>query len=165
LLHCFRRISNKASLLSSSSDQRKRNSRILGEEGFSVLEAMVAIAVLAAGLLPLLALQGQFVSTVERIEHAEISLSAQDNALNLIKSANLAQAPSGRAIFEGYSVEYAAKAAVPPQNARGNGGMQGRFEMTLYDVDVRIIYVSGREDVFTIRELGWRATQGFLDGI
>ena len=71
----------------------------LKEEGFSVLEAMVAMAILAAGLLPILALQGQFVQTVTQIEHVEKSLTAQNNALNLMRTVDLTNVPTGCLLY------------------------------------------------------------------
>jgi len=126
---------------------------------------MVAMAVLAAGLLPLLALQGQFVKTVGQIEHVEHSLAAQANALNMIKSVNLTQVPTGEMSFGGYSVKYEAVAALQPQMARGQGGFPGRFELTLYNVELTIAYENGRTEKLIIRQFGWRATQSYLSGL
>ena len=171
LLRCFQKHSSNTSCSSRPreinpvSRGSKEYYRARGEEGFSVLEAMVAMAVLAAGLLPLLALQGQFVKTVGQIEHVEHSLSAQDNALNLVKSVNLTEAPLGEMVFEGYSVNYEAKAAISPRAVRDIGGLPGRFDLTLYDVEINIAYVSGRKETFGVRQFGWRATKSYLGGI
>ena len=99
----------------------------LKEGGFSVLEAMVAMAILAAGLLPILALQGQFVRTVTQIEHVEKSLTAQNNALNLMRTVDLTNVPTGEVQFENYRISYNATPAASTQTARANGGLPGRF--------------------------------------
>ena len=135
----------------------------LKEEGFSVLEAMVAMAILAAGLLPILALQGQFVRTVTQIEHVEKSLTAQNNALNLMRTVDLTNVPTGEVQFENYRISYNATPAASTQTVRGNGGFPGRFEVTLYDIQIKIIYLSGREENFSIRNFGWRETSSYLD--
>lgn len=164
LLRCFRRNTNRncGFVVRGKECERNRHPR---EEGFSVLEAMVAIAILATGLLPLLALQGRFVETVEQLEHAEQSLSAQANALSLIQTINMTETPRGEIAFTNYTVRYEAKAIRQSQPARGNAASPGRFELTLYDVDYEIIYVSGRKESFKVRQFGWRAVRGYLDGL
>ena len=135
------------------------------DDGFSVLEAMVAMAVLAAGLLPLLALQGQFVKTVTRIEHVEQSLSAQDNALALMHTVNLTETPKGEVVFDGYIINYEAKAAMAPSSVRDTGGLPRRYELTLYDVVLKISFDSGAEEELSIKAFGWRETSSIIDGL
>ena len=135
------------------------------DDGFSVLEAMVAIAILAAGLLPLLALQGQFVKTVTRIEQAEQSLSAQDNALGLMHTVNLTETPKGEVVFEGYIINYEAKAAILPAPIRDVSGLPGRYDLTLYDVVLKISYDSGAEEEFSIKAFGWREISSIIDSL
>jgi len=133
------------------------------DAGFSVLEAMVAMAVLAAGLLPILALQGQFVKTVTQIEHVQHSLAAQENALNTIRTIDLIQAPQGEVKFDGYSVIYNAVPTLNSQRAKVNGGLPGRFEVTLYNIEFEIKYLSGRQEKFTVRGIRWSEDSTYLD--
>lgn len=122
------------------------------------------MAILAAGLLPILALQGQFVNTVERLEHVDARLAAHDNVMATIRSVNLTEKPDGTLNMEETVVTWSAKPVLPARMAKNNAGFPGRFELTLYDVEVQINYLSGRNENFSVRSLGWRATKPFITG-
>lgn len=134
-------------------------------QGFSVLEAMVAMAILAAGLLPILALQGQFVKTVEQLEHVDQRLAVQDNVLNAIQNINLTEKPTGQLDFGDVVASWEAVPAVPARMGRGLGGFPGRFELTLYDVRVQVDYNYDRQENFSVRGIGWRALTPYLSGL
>lgn len=138
-------------------------------EGFSILEAMVAMAILAAALIPILALQGQFVKSVESLERLDIRLAARSTAVSYIKALNLSQNQNGEFVHLTNAgptrISWISTPATPPKIVRGNGGFAGRFELTLYDVNVTIDPENGGPEKFTIRALGWRPLESVADGI
>jgi general secretion pathway protein I len=135
------------------------------EAGFSVLEAMVAIAIMAACLLPLFALQGQFVNVVGQIERVELQIEARDQALEVIKLTDFNASPEVQFDYSQYQIRLSAKRASNTRPVKNSGGTSGRFEMTLYDVAVTIEYLSGNIDSFTVKELEWQETSGYLEGL
>lgn len=145
--------------------KRLKSKAASGEAGFSVLEAMVAIAIMAACLLPLFALQGQFVNVVGQIERVELQIEARDQALEVIKLTDFSAAPEAQFDFGQYQIRLSAKSASNTRPVKNSGGTSGRFEMTLYDVAVTIEYLSGNIDSFTVKELEWEETSGYLEGL
>ncbi|MEO0674994.1 MAG: hypothetical protein AAFY32_08320, partial [Pseudomonadota bacterium] len=80
----------------SSTMQHNARPRAVGTQaGFSVLEAIVAVALIAAAFLPLLALQTQLTRTAIAIERAEANLLARNNALALLQAINPGMRPAG----------------------------------------------------------------------
>lgn len=120
------------------------------------------MAILAAALLPLLALQTQFVRTTESLERAEIQLSAEAIALAHIKSLNLDQTPEGTIATPYGTLEWTSTPAQPPAAGRGAKGFPSRFVMTLYIVEVQFSSQTGQNQQFTLHGLGWHPTKPFL---
>lgn len=128
-----------------------------------MLEALVAMAILAGALLPLLALQGQFVTTTEALERNEHRLSVQDIALSHIAAHNLDQISQGELTTQFGQVSWRAVPAAPTQKGRGNGGFPSRYALTLYDIEVDISYNTGAQESFKLQGLGWRPTASIYD--
>lgn len=136
------------------------------------------MAILAAALLPLLALQGQFVKSVDSFARIDTRLTARASSIHYLKTLNLSQAKTGRYIHSGASygvdksaveIRWVAVPALGERRARTIGGAGGRFVMVLYTVNVEIWTVNAaipvKLDQFEMRGLGWRATRGLLEGI
>lgn len=125
------------------------------DQGFSVLEAMIAMALLAAAILPLLSLQGQFIRSVDSIERADRRLEIRHLALNKIKTINIADSPSGDYIQSDFRIAWSSKAVFPLQTVY-EAGTPGPNEIALFDVKVEIFFADGAVDSFNIRRLGWK---------
>ncbi|MEM8770363.1 MAG: hypothetical protein AAGD92_01825 [Pseudomonadota bacterium] len=128
------------------------------QQGFSVLEALAAIALIAAAFLPLLALQGQLARTVIATERAETRLAHKQSALNYLRVLNPTLQPQGTEVFGDAQLSWTARPISDEKPALGNGGEPGRFNIRLYEIDARITYADGRETTFSIRSMGWIPT-------
>lgn len=159
------------------------------DAGFSVLEAMIAVFLLAVGFLPLLELQSRFVSTTEALERAEVRIGQRQLTENHLATINFALQPEGRARYGDTQVSWQATPLAPARTVRAAGGAPSRFTVSLWDVEVEALTVRGsfatatgqnavpRVDTFGTndapdvppalryrrRGLGWTATQGVLD--
>ncbi len=98
-----------------------------GSDGFSVLEALVAMAILAAAMLPLLALQGQFIRSVESFERADTRIAARQNAVAYLKTLNFTQVETGRVVQGDVVLRWTAEPALPTRRTRWPGGEVGRY--------------------------------------
>ena len=134
------------------------------EAGFSVLEALVAIAILAAALLPLLELQNQFARTAAAIERTEQRIALEDMALAHISALNIDQTREGSILTPQGQIIWASQPTVEPRYARDNGGGRSRYLMTLYDVEVILRLKSGAQERMTFQALGWHPTKSILSG-
>lgn len=128
------------------------------ESGFSVLEAIIAMALLSVALLPMLALQSQFVDTALAVERAEVRISTRQNAANYLKSINFDQAPRGELDLGSRQLFWYATPISPPRNSWNSEIDPARYRLTLYQV---AITVQNEEQVvtdqFNLEGLGWSA--------
>jgi len=83
---------------------------------------MIAMAILAAALLPLLELQSQMVRSSASFERADMRSSARQNAVAYLKTVNFARDISGNINQGGADLRWVAVAAGPPRFTRGGLG-------------------------------------------
>lgn len=133
------------------------------EAGFSILEAMIAMALLAAALLPLLELQGQFTRVVGSLERADMRLQARDVALNKIITINPAENLRGELELQDSRISWMAQ-PVFPLKPLNDSGFDTPTDIALYDIKVEILFVDGSYDNFNVRRLGW-VSEDFLQSI
>jgi len=119
------------------------------------------MAVLAGALLPLLALQGQFVETTQALERSEQRLSVQDTAIAHISALNLDQTPNGEMSTPYGRVSWQSTPSAGPHKGRAASGFPSRYEITLYNVDIGINYNSGASER-VILQRGWRFDSPYL---
>lgn len=131
------------------------------EAGFSVLEAMIAIAILAAGFLPLLILQTKFIEVSRKIEQVDTRSMASYQAAELIRITNLDKTLSGTREFPEFTIVWVAEPAIKDKYVRSSRGRPGRFTVSLYDVSIEITYALGQRETLQMRGLGWTETYEF----
>jgi len=130
------------------------------QQGFSIMEALVAIALIAGAFLPLLVLQGQLTRTSLAIERAEDVLRIEANALDYLRALNPGLRPTGQEdLGGGVRLTWQAQALTQPKPAISHSAEMGRFDVALYDLTAIMNWPDGRESRFTIRSLGWVAKQ------
>ncbi len=120
------------------------------------------MAILAAALIPLLALQGQFLRTTEALERVEQRLVAEDIALAHIAALNLEQSPTGQISTHNAQISWQSRPLMPARKARNSDGFPSRYALTLYEVTVTLSYIGGRQEQFLLQGLGWKPTQSVL---
>ena len=132
-----------------------------GQAGFSLLEALIAVALIAAALLPLLALQGQLTRTVLAVERAGTSAKDMTSALSFLRTVNPMRDPKGTEQLGDAVLSWAARPVSDERPALDQGGTPGRFILQLYEIDATIAYDDGRRAEVTVRAVGWRPTDPF----
>lgn len=135
------------------------------EAGFSVLEALVAMAILAGALLPLLALQGQFIRSVAQMDAVEERLSVQALLAAKIASTNLSDISEGSFDVEDVTVNWSAAPLVAPRPVKNQGGQRSRFNVTYYSVTAILVQPTGQRTSMDMRGLGWEATRSVLQNL
>ena len=129
-----------------------------GSSGFSVIEALVAVAILAIALVPLLSLQIQVQRNFQREREARLEIADQRNALALLRDMNMMQSPNGQIALSRERVLIWRATPISRETqtiARGANA----FAVALYRVDVEVRGPRGRRlSGFRTEQLGWRAT-------
>lgn len=123
------------------------------------------MAILAAAMLPLLALQGQFVQTVASFERADIRIAARQNALAFLKDRNFTLQQAGEVTLNGVNVQWDAVLVEAPRRTRLDVADVARYEASLYTISVNLDYSNGGEETFRVRGLGWRPVWPIAGGL
>ncbi len=136
-----------------------RSTKRQSERGFSVLEAIAAIALIAVAFLPLLALQSQLARTALSIERAERVVTARKSALALLRVTNPAQKPTGSEQVGEATLYWTAEPVGETRPVRDQSGGESRFVAQLYKVEARLSFADGQENTFEVDVIGWRAVR------
>lgn len=127
------------------------------DSGFTVLEALVAIALLAAAFIPLLGMQSQFVQRIAAQERLQSRLSAQAALAARLEGINFQQHNAGQLSGEGYVANWQAAPRGPVETSRLSTGEPARFSLQAYTVNITVSYTDGRQDQWQLPGIGWQA--------
>lgn len=123
------------------------------QSGFSVIEALVAVAIVAIALLPLAQLQGQASRTAAQQQLLQQRLTAERNALAVLRDLNFMAEESGeRQLGGGVTLDWTARPISDAANT-----VRGGFSVRLYSVRVILRDSGGRTlSEFDLEQVGWR---------
>ena len=126
--------------------------------GFSLIEALVALAVAAMTLTAIFELQQQMIRGQERAARAITQVMAQENALALTRDINFMERPTGDITLpEGDTIRWSAEPKGEPAVNTGFPVGNGQFQIQLYAVSVTIERAGGAPSPpLTFDRLGWR---------
>ncbi len=131
--------------------------------GFSLIEALVALAIAALAFTAIFELQAQMTLGQMRLQRTLDSAAIQLNALELVRDVNPMEEPFGeRSLSSGQIVSWTSIAVTEPRRNAGFPAGDGAFDVALFDVDVAIQTQGGRElGALSFRRLGWRRSYAF----
>lgn len=126
------------------------------ESGFTLLEAIVALAILAAGSMALFAALNGALRSIERAEAAARLDTATENALDHLEVLNPMQQPQGQVVLGEYTMRWRAEPVLGPTDNLTDYLQPGLHEVGLYAIDAEL-WLDGRvAGRFTLRRAGWR---------
>lgn len=126
------------------------------ERGFTLLEAIVALAVLSAAGLALFAAMSQAMQMVERAERARRLDAASRDALARLEAIDVMAEPRGRFEVSGFDVQWRADAVERPR-ANSTGFLEpGLYEVGLYAVRLELREAGRTARAVDIRRVAWR---------
>lgn len=126
------------------------------QRGFSLLEAIVALAILASAGLAMFAALGQSVQMVVRAEHAREADVALRNALAWMEQVNPMQAPQGEQELGGWLLRWSADPLEPARDGATGYLQPGLYEVGLYRVRMELWRDGGIQLEAELNRLGYR---------
>jgi general secretion pathway protein I len=124
--------------------------------GFTLLEAIVALTILAAAGLALFAAMSQSLQMVQRAQQAREVDSAVRNALAWSERLNPMLEPDGEQAVGGWSLHWAA-VLVEPVHDGATGSMQpGLYQVGLYRLDLQLWRGGRLQREASLRRAGFR---------
>lgn len=129
-----------------------------GRDGFSLIEALIALTIAAMTLTAIFELQQQMTRGQRRAVDVMEQVGAQENALALTRDLNPMEQPEGSiALPDGDTVRWS---ATPKTGVQRNAGFpigDGLFDVQLFTVTVQVERRNGRSPApLVIDRLGWR---------
>jgi type II secretory pathway pseudopilin PulG len=128
--------------------------------GFALLEAIVAIAVLAAALVPIFGLVSASLNNAFRLSQAELRAELEMSALEVIYSVNPMVQPKGQIGLPPYRVEWTANRVTPDVDSVNFPRNIGLYVVALFNTEV--IVRDGTGGVlaqFSLVQIGYKRTR------
>ena len=127
--------------------------------GFTLLEAIVAMAIMATSLIALYGWLATSIQSIRHVQEQRASLADARTALAFMRGINPMETPSGERTVPPLIVRWTSTPATPVTQGMNGIGSTSLFDLALYDVDVTVL----REDTpvrsFKIRLAGWVASR------
>lgn len=124
--------------------------------GFSLLEAVVALAILASAGLALFASLTQSVQMVGRAERARELDLALRNALAWVERINPMVAPEGEQALGAYRLRWQAEPVEPPRDGATGYLQPGFYQVGLYRLRLELWRDGALEREVSLRRVGYR---------
>lgn len=115
------------------------------EQGFSLLEMIAALTILAIGSVVLFSWLGQTMGHLNRFENQERASLARLQAVEYLSMLNPARSPTGRQAFEQFSLEWKSEPVRELRETVSPNGGLGLYQVQLYDVQAATFDRSGRD--------------------
>ena len=143
---------------------RPRRKRILHIAGFTLLEAIVAMAIFSAGGMALYGLFNTNLIGLGKAADITRREPAVRGAIEHLSSINIREQPAGRFEIGGFDVAWSSNLVEPVRQGQSNAGYVGSFEIGLYDVDIVLSRNGLLEGNYRLRLAGYhqvRQSQSF----
>lgn len=124
--------------------------------GFSLLEAIVALTILASAGLALFAAMNQSVQMVARAENARQADSAVRNAVAWMETVNPSQTPQGEQQLGEVTLRWSSELVEPARDAMTGYLQAGLYEVGLYQVRLELSRDGQPLADTSIRRVGYR---------
>ena len=124
--------------------------------GFALLEAIVALAILAAAGLALFAALSQSLQMVNRADAARARAQMTRNVLAMIDTINPMERPTGSTELGEYVLSWRSALLEPMQDGSNGTLAPGLYQVGLYRVDCEISLRGARVQTLSVRQAGYR---------
>lgn len=124
-----------------------------GESGFSTLEVIAAVAIIAIALVPIIGLQTQLTRNQIGLEQAHADAAAARNALALLRDINPMRTPEGSSRLDHRTTVRWTSAPVSPMRQSIN---PAGFEVQLYRMSAAIERGEAIVTTMQFDLVGWR---------
>lgn len=128
------------------------------QTGFTLLEAIVALAIMATTLLALYAWLGSNAIAIARAQAVNDGLIDARTALEVIESINPMQELEGSRDVGEMTVRWQAEPITDRRTGITQSGSAAPFDFTLYQLHVETLRAGQVTHNFSLRKAGWLAT-------
>lgn len=127
-----------------------------GQRGFSLLEAIVALALLASVGMALLGWLNSSLIGLRRVQEVAAAQAAVRGALAYLETINPMATPEGETELGEWRVRWQAREVEPAREGAGYPSGVGLFDVGLYDTRVWLERDGQAIEEFVLRQVGYR---------
>lgn len=133
------------------------------EAGFTLIEAMVAVAVLLTALVPLYLLINSVTESAFRLDQANRRAEIEADALNIMSTVNPMDKPAGSIDLGPYAVRWSTKPTIEPIDGSNYPAGISAFKIGLFEAAIDVAAPDGRVLVsFPLRMVGYKHVRNSL---
>ncbi|MGP1276146.1 MAG: prepilin-type N-terminal cleavage/methylation domain-containing protein [Caulobacterales bacterium] len=132
-------------------------------KGFSLIEVLAAVALMALAIMPLYQLQRTLADAALRMSRAGELADMEQSALGLIATINPDQMAEGTETIGAWTMSWTSERIAYNPAPDGMTG-RGIYSISLYEVTVTLRR-DDREHSFTVRQLGWTQTRDMFGDV
>jgi len=128
-----------------------------GSRGFTLIEAIVAVAIVGIALVPIMIFVSQMVSGLARAGDTNARHLAQQSLIEFLEPMNPLEQPTGEDRIGDLIVRWQSASLVPPNTTSRTGSGLAGFSLGFYNVTVSVDRVdTGPWFSFDMRKVGYR---------
>lgn len=132
------------------------------QQGFSLLEAIVALTIMATCLLALYAWLSTSTFALNRARANALSLQEARSALALVRTINPMVEPTGKRDLPPLDIRWKARPLTDRRIGMSRAGTSTQFDFQLYDLDVEVFRDNTLVRDFSVRRTGWEVARPIL---
>lgn len=132
------------------------------QHGFSLLEALVAMVILASSGWALLNWVHASITSLRRVEDANARTEASRNAVEFLQGVNPSLRPQGQFEMGEVRLQWQARPIAGPMDNMDYPRGQGLYELTLFDTTVKAYRGQELWFEFQLKQVGYRKVRQTL---
>ena len=133
-----------------------------GQRGFSLLEAIVALTIMATCLLALYAWLSTSTFALNRARDSALALQDARVAQAIVETINPMATPDGSREIAPLEIRWKSRPVTERRTGMSRAGTATQFDFRLYDIDVEVSRNGVLVRDFTLRKAGWEAARPIL---
>lgn len=130
------------------------------QEGFTLLETIVALVIFASSGLALYGLVNTSLTSLTRTQDVSRQVPVAKNSIEYLSALNLQQDQDGQFKMNGFEVQWQARLMEPYRQAQNTTGYKGYHQVGLYKVDFQIRDESRTIGTYQLRLVGHELVRG-----
>ena len=131
------------------------------QSGFTLLEAIVALVLIASTGVALLDWLNTNLISLQRVQQAQQRHQAIENALVFMETVNPLEKPQGKATIGIYQIDWNATALELPKDGMTSTGELSLFQIGLYETEVKVKVKKDLLAHFTLRQVGYNQVRHY----
>lgn len=135
----------------------------MNQRGFTLLEAIVALVLLASTGIALLSWINTNLMSLQRVQQAQQRQQAIQNALVFMETINPLEKPQGKETIGIYQIDWNVTAIELPKDGVTSIGGISLFQVGLYETEVKVMVKKDLLAQFTLRQTGYKQVRQFKD--